>query len=186
MVKIETSKDQKFLGDYLFVDPQIQMVVVGPLDSRLVESAEAATSPVKLPDLTAAEQFVRERGADAPGIMLVWVADAVSAELEIQLGKAIRAYPYRVVVHCARDQTSSDNLDMLFFSLGFKKLTMLDAAVAQPDEGLWYEYRLSQYKAPPDWLNARFWANPERFDHDEDSDDDYEEFEEFDSEDDNA
>ena len=45
-----------------------------------------------------------------------------------------------------------------------------------------FEYCLSEYKQPPDWLNARYWANPERYgltgDHDsysEDGEDDEEE-----------
>jgi len=27
-----------------------------------------------------------------------------------------------------------------------------------------YEYQLAEYKRVPDWLNAKYWANPERFD----------------------
>lgn len=181
MAKIDTGKEQKFLGDYLLVDPQIQRVIVGSLDSRLVESAGTANAPVKLADLSAAEQFARElRGPSSSEVMLVWVIDTLSTELEQQLGKAIRAFPYRVVVACRSGQSQSGNLDTLFFSLGFKKLTMLDAAGL--DTQLWYEYRLSQYKAAPDWLNARFWANPERFGDDEDPDSDYEDFDESDME----
>lgn len=176
MAKIGTSTEHKFLGDYLLVDPQIQMVIVGSLDSRFIESAGATPPPVNFADLNAAEQFSRERSGTSSEIMLVWVIDTASVELELQLGKAIRAFPYRVVVSCRDRQSPSANLDTLFFSLGFKKLTMLDVVAGEPDAELWFEYRLSQYKAPPDWLNARFWANPERFDHDEDSDSDFEEF----------
>ena len=29
---------------------------------------------------------------------------------------------------------------------------------------LMFEFRLHDYKQRPDWLNARYWAHPERFD----------------------
>lgn len=34
----------------------------------------------------------------------------------------------------------------------------------------WFVYRLRDYKQPPSWLNARFWANPERYELDDESD----------------
>lgn len=34
----------------------------------------------------------------------------------------------------------------------------------------WFEYRMTTYKPAPDWLNARFWANPERYAISEDPD----------------
>jgi len=43
-------------------------------------------------------------------------------------------------------------------------------STASSGENRWYEYRLSHYKQAPDWLNARFWANPERFKLDDDPD----------------
>jgi len=38
------------------------------------------------------------------------------------------------------------------------------------EPGCWFEYRMSQYKPAPEWLNARYWANPERFEVQEDPD----------------
>ncbi len=79
------------------------------------------------------------------------------------LGQACRAAPKRVLVEHPQRQTS-DNLlgDEQFFAFGFRKLQK-----SERSGGLdcrWYTYSLSSYKQAPDWLNARFWANPERFD----------------------
>lgn len=46
-----------------------------------------------------------------------------------------------------------------------------------------YEYRLRDYKQPPEWLNARFWANPERFGLDEDVEEFGDDTDEFDEDD---
>ena len=46
-----------------------------------------------------------------------------------------------------------------------------------------YEYRLRDYKQPPEWLNARFWANPGRFDLDEDAEEFGDDTDEFDEDD---
>jgi hypothetical protein len=45
-----------------------------------------------------------------------------------------------------------------FLALGMQCLD-----VAADDGWALYEYDLATYKPAPDWLNARFWANPERW-----------------------
>lgn len=52
---------------------------------------------------------------------------------------------------CALDDAS-------FRALGFT-LALTDPA----DKLRLYDYDLATYKTVPDWLNARFWANPERW-----------------------
>ncbi len=48
--------------------------------------------------------------------------------------------------------------DAAFRALGFTQST------AEPaDDMRFYYYDLDTYKMVPDWLNARFWANPERW-----------------------
>lgn len=87
------------------------------------------------------------------------------ATLSQKIGKAARAFPNRLIVY-----TSAQSVpDTLFFAFGFRKLDVVNSA-SDPAENRWYEFRLSHYKQSPDWLNARFWANPERFKLDEDSD----------------
>jgi hypothetical protein len=52
---------------------------------------------------------------------------------------------------CALDEAA-------FRALGFVLST------TEPVEGMrLYDYDLDTYKTVPDWLNARFWANPERW-----------------------
>jgi hypothetical protein len=52
---------------------------------------------------------------------------------------------------CALDDAS-------FRALGFT----LSATDAQENVRV-YEYDLATYKTVPDWLNARYWAHPERW-----------------------
>ncbi|MBI3431468.1 MAG: hypothetical protein HY018_04540 [Hydrogenophilales bacterium] len=52
---------------------------------------------------------------------------------------------------CALDETT-------FRALGF----MLSATDTAENVRI-YDYDLTTYKTVPDWLNARFWANPERW-----------------------
>lgn len=82
------------------------------------------------------------------------------------LGKAVRMFPYRLLV-CCPDRTLADNH---FFAFGFRRLDALCTPLAACESLRWYEYRMCDYKSPPDWLNPRFWANPERFDEPEEPD----------------
>jgi hypothetical protein len=90
------------------------------------------------------------------------------ATLSQQLGEAVRAFPNRLVAY-----TNSKVVpDTVFFAFGFRKLNVVENASTSA-ENRWFEFRLSHYKQAPDWLNAQFWANPERFKLDEDSDIDF-------------
>lgn len=78
------------------------------------------------------------------------------------LGAACRLAPKLVVVEHAKSQ-STDNLleDEQFFAHGFRKIKSEDDSPSPQTH--WYAYSLREYKQAPDWLNARFWAHPERF-----------------------
>jgi len=52
--------------------------------------------------------------------------------------------------------------DEQFFAFGFRRIGEL--AEVSGLQRRWYAYSLRDYKQSPDWLNARFWAHPERFD----------------------
>ena len=103
--------------------------------------------------------------------------DGVPADvLDRALGTACRLYPSRLLLFVLADEAPTPEA---LFAFGFRRL------LVHPD-GVLHEYRLRDYKMPPDWLNARFWANPERFeldpdeadgdgDEDEDGEDDDEE-----------
>jgi hypothetical protein len=79
------------------------------------------------------------------------------------LGHAIRSFPSRVVVYCTAPVKSPQAVSELFYSLGFRRLLAPGELLEQPDGKWWFEYQLSQYKSAPEWLNAQYWANPERF-----------------------
>ncbi len=81
--------------------------------------------------------------------------------LATELGKAVRRFPERLVVSI----DSPEPADTAFFAFGFRKLQLTEQGSIRL-----FEYCLSEYKQPPDWLNARYWANPDRFESDEDSD----------------
>lgn len=73
--------------------------------------------------------------------------------LDRALGTLCRLYPARLLLLV---RTAEGVAPETLFAFGFRRL------LAAPDAVL-HEYRLRDYKLPPDWLNARFWANPERF-----------------------
>ena len=112
-----------------------------------------------------------------PVVAILQLADQTQ-NLDEALGRAVRLFPEQLLV-CLEDATPSDQT---FFAFGFRRLNAVNS-VAMSASARWFEYRLSAYKSSPDWLNARFWANPERYDvelelysdDDDDDDDDDEE-----------
>jgi len=106
-------------------------------------------------------------------LTLVLQVDPDEQQAARMLGHAIRTFPQRVVVFCMASDQSRNAVSELFYSLGFRRLQAPTAPTAQHDlsePGCWFEYRMSQYKPAPEWLNARYWANPERFEVQEDPD----------------
>ena len=95
------------------------------------------------------------------------------SDLAAVLGQAVRRFPERLIISVESNEPD----DAAFFAFGFRKLQLEDQGSIRL-----FEYSLSEYKQVPDWLNARYWANPERYgltgDHDsysEDGEDDEEE-----------
>ena len=82
-------------------------------------------------------------------------------DLAAVLGQAVRRFPERLIVSI--DTGAPDDAD--FFAFGFRKLQLEDQGPIRL-----FEYCLSEYKQAPDWLNARNWANPARFELDDDQD----------------
>ncbi len=94
-------------------------------------------------------------------------------ELQLRLGAACRRFPGRLLVW-QRDPDPEGVPDdgpgraraggpvpvERFFAFGFRRVF---AAREGGMRHALHEYRLADYKQPPDWLNARYWANPERF-----------------------
>jgi len=79
------------------------------------------------------------------------------------LGVACRTSPGLVLVeHSSSSPASALFGDELFFAFGFHRLGQASEVSGLQQQ--WYTYSLRDYKRSPEWLNARFWAHPERFD----------------------
>lgn len=57
-------------------------------------------------------------------------------------------------------QSNSHTTEREFFALGFKHRQLPDALKV---DFAAYGFSITRYKATPDWLNSRYWANPERW-----------------------
>ncbi|MBX2879811.1 MAG: hypothetical protein KTR32_07760 [Granulosicoccus sp.] len=90
--------------------------------------------------------------------------------IDMQLGQAIRLFPDHLLVTCCDPSLSPSLTDEQFFAFGFRRLGAAPEPSNSSGRPCWYEYRMREYKSAPDWLNARYWANPERFDLSEDPD----------------
>jgi len=166
---------ERFLGDYLFSEVPAQLLIVGELPPGLVSRPVEGVSVLRFSTLSAAQQHanthndVDENSAAGPYV-LVLAIDNADANFEQRLGRAVRAFPHRILLHCGPAARLDEQDDAPFYAFGFNKLRMSTGMDEHSEDERWFEYRLSRYKTPPDWLNARFWANPERFATDEDPD----------------
>lgn len=153
------------LTDYLLADSPTCIVQVGSRTLALDWPASADNGPamimaesVEQADLALSEL---EGGRDAAleSCVALLELEIPGDDPEPLLGQAVRLFSNRLVVYTR----STAMPDSALFAFGFRKLEV-DGLSSPGDPLRWFEYRLSHYKQPPDWLNARFWANPERFD----------------------
>lgn len=126
----------------------------------LIAHADASVrARAALPDFRAATD---ERLVDGPHAL------AGQERTEAALAVGMVAAGHEAVIARLRDVVSPvvlalepDSADVACFrALGFNRLH-------RPAEsnGWWlFGFRLDSYKRTPDWLNARFWANPDRWD----------------------
>lgn len=107
---------------------------------------------------------VRDRIASllAAGGELVELRDVEDdSALARLLGEACRRSPARLIAWLVATPGVEPVPDTGLFAFGFRRV--FDCHEEGCHHSV-YEFTLSGYKAPPDWLNSRFWANPERFD----------------------
>lgn len=181
------TESEHFLGDYLFSELPSRLLVVGQLPELLLSNPPAGVEVHRLASLSDAEAMIMPPDTQvgssnrvADSLVLQLSADSIS--LQQCLGRAVRAFPHRVLVHFHISESLTGPGDDAFFALGFRRLIVMPDNESLAHAVRWFEYRLSEYKAAPDWLNARFWANPERFDVDEQAQDYDDEFEDDDEE----
>ena len=183
------------LAEYLCARLPVQIFIVGDLPQQqlalqrtgvfihqastvndALSQAEQA-APTVSEELSASDQLPathtggQKTAARKKELMQMLVLDLPTDQdnRQLLLGKAVRGFPDCVIVRCGKHQDSAAE-DAAFFALGFNRLPLNPADPAQSETCSWFEYRLSQYKAAPQWLNARFWANPERFNDEEEPD----------------
>ena len=166
---------QHALSDYLNSESPATFLVVGQLPAGLLDTSADSVRVEYLSSLTEAETTAadhRDAGVAEPRVpmALILEVDKDNRQAQQLLGRATLGFPHRVLAHCRQTENTTSEIDHLFFSLGFRRLPFTMQMGDSGDTLCWFEYRLSQYKSAPDWLNARFWANPERFDVDEDPD----------------
>jgi hypothetical protein len=97
--------------------------------------------------------------ADLPPCTLALGIDALNdldAQQSGQLIHRVRLYSAPHILLVAQAQCALD--EAAFRALGFA-LSMVDPT----DQSRIYDYDLANYKTVPDWLNARYWAHPERW-----------------------
>jgi hypothetical protein len=124
--------------------------------------AETGPDSVHSPERVA--DRVARQVADG-GQLLELVNATPGASLSRQLGEACRQFPERLLVWQIHDEADERLPAEVFYAFGFRQLF---SCLEGRRHHVLHEYRLSEYKAPPDWLNSRYWANPERFNADPD------------------
>lgn len=158
--------DDRFLGDYLFHESPAQLAIVGSLPDALLDASPAGIEVLRFDTLLDAEAMAMtpQQSAQSGHRALVLKVEAGHGELALRLGRAVRAFPHRVLLHIHTPPNTPPPANETFYAFGFRVLPVMQDKSMQDGHTYWYEYRLSNYKSAPDWLNARFWANPERFD----------------------
>lgn len=129
---------------------EIRPASVCALDAAAGQLAREALpdTPVRTPDSVPDPPFALALGIDALDGL-----DAVQAQ---HLISRTRLYLAPRILLVARSGCALD--EAMFRALGFT----LSATDASANVRIHY-YDLDTYKAVPDWLNSRFWANPERW-----------------------
>ncbi len=101
-------------------------------------------------------------GTQSASVLMMIQTDAIDT-LPKQLGALCQRFPNQVLIelqHEQEDKPAAHEFRQACFALGFRQALH---SVSDGTEYQLYEYRLKNYKQAPDWLNSRFWANPERF-----------------------
>jgi len=129
---------------------EIQPASVCALDeaARQLACSALPATPVRMHDAQADTPCALALGVDA--------LNGLDVQRAQQLISRTRLYLAPRMLLVMRPEGALD--EAMFRALGFKLY-----ATDTTDGTRIHEYDLDTYKTVPDWLNARFWANPERW-----------------------
>ena len=133
--------------------PRHYMVIgdARPLDPEPVAADTSRTTITRLAPEETLDALSRHGRQD---LVLVGALEVFPrADGEILLSRLRDLYARRVLARL-RPSADWEHRDMTAF--GFTRLARLG-----DDDGLLYGFDMATYKTTPDWLNPRFWANPE-------------------------
>ncbi len=145
-------------------NPQVVVLVGEPVFrlSELLHNELADDQDVRIVECADVSEWVELKSASTSTTTCIHLTSN-SLDIDASLGIACRKSPDLVLVEKTESSTDSVQIgDERFFAFGFRSLGQ--ASIQPRTQTRWYAYRLSDYKQAPDWLNARFWAHPERFD----------------------
>ena len=77
------------------------------------------------------------------------------SQASVQVATRLRDLLAKRVVICARKEDA-------LYGLGFFEMSLEETGI-EPGEYRYWQFNIHDYKQVPDWLNARFWANPQNF-----------------------
>ena len=143
----------------LLDSPAAELCVIGQLSPALQQHLGNA----KVHSHDDIQQFLEADASMQPPSVLVLIQADVIDTLPSQLGTICQRFPNQVLIELQydpNDKTAALNFRQACFAMGFRRALNM---VSDGSEYQLYEYRLKNYKQAPDWLNSRFWANPERF-----------------------
>lgn len=158
------------MTDLPALDEKIQALITGARPRRLMvvgARAEALVSPaadaveLNVVPAAGAERAVAGHGQQDMAIVAV-EPDEMPQEATAQLLSQLRdLFAKWVIVIADRDSPPAGLTRHEMVGLGFSLLG--DACYADRVVHV-YEFDIATYKTTPDWLNSRYWANPEMWD----------------------
>lgn len=132
------------------------------VEDLIADEAYSAPAP-QITQHDSINQFIDSDGCGSHRRALGLYLPSDINEPEKLLGAACRLSPGLVLVEHTNTRAGLKLLgDEQFFAHGFRRLGLVTEVSGWQRQ--WYGYSLRDYKQSPEWLNARFWAHPERFD----------------------
>lgn len=151
------SLEDSAIVERLLTDGPARVVLIGAPVRQIVE---ALSSQCECQQYDTIELCAAASTDDRDAAVALLCFGAGEPDGDSALGMTCRLFPRRVLVRMPGKQPVMPA--SRFYAFGFHRVTL--PGVASSTEGaIVYEYCLADYKRPPDWLNARYWANPQRF-----------------------